>query len=171
MMIRTLSNLDDSGATQVALPIGFESTSLTYDFIGFEGADSAIIDNPDPSGINPTAKVMRSTKTNGAQFFAGTAINLDAPIDFSTSKKLRMKVWSPKSGIPIKVRLENANNSVGIELDASTTTTNAWEELEWDFSSLNTNANFVKVVVFFEFIPGLPGDGSTYYFDDIQIID
>lgn len=164
-------NVDDSGATQVALPLGFESTSLTYDFIGFEGADSAIIDNPDPSGINPTAKVMRSTKTNGAQFFAGTAISLDAPIDFSTSKKLRMKVWSPKSGIPIKVRLENANNSVGIELDASTTTTNAWEELEWDFSSFNTNANFVKAVVFFEFIPGLPGDGSTYYFDDIQIID
>jgi hypothetical protein len=164
-------NVDDSGATQVALPIGFESTTLNYDFLGFEGADSAIIGNPDPSGINPTSRVMRTTKTPGAQFFAGTLINLDAPIDFSSSQKFRMKVWSPKSGIPIRVRLENANNSVGIELDANTTTTNAWEELEWDFSSSNTNTNFVRVVVFFEFIPGLPGDGSTYYFDDIQIID
>lgn len=164
-------NVDDSQATQVALPVGFESTTLTYDIIGFEGADSAIIDNPDPSGINPTSRVLRTTKTQGAQFFAGTLLNLDAPIDFSSSQKFRMKVWSPKSGIPVRVRLENADNSVGIELDANTTTINEWEELEWDFSSFNTTADFVRVVVFFEFVPDLPGDGSTYYYDDIQIID
>tara|TARA_R110002072_G_scaffold151503_7_gene300964 strand:+ start:9937 stop:11850 length:1914 start_codon:yes stop_codon:yes gene_type:complete len=164
-------NVDDSQATQVALPIGFESTTLTYDIIGFEGADSAIIENPDPSGINPTSRVLRTTKTQGAQFFAGTLLNLDAPIDFSSSQKFRMKVWSPKSGIPVRVRLENADNSVGIELDANTTTINEWEELEWDFSSFNTTADFVRVVVFFEFVPDLPGDGSTYYYDDIQIID
>lgn len=164
-------NVDDSNATQVALPVGFESTTLNYDFLGFEGADSAIETNPLPSGINPTSRVMRSTKTPGAQFFAGTLLNLDAPIDFSSSKKFRMKILSPKSGIPIRVRLENADNSVGIELDAVTTTTNQWEELEWDFTNSNTNADFVRVVVFFEFIPNLPGDGSTYYFDDLQIID
>ena len=163
-------NVDDSSATQVALPIGFESSTLNYDFTAFEGADSEIIANPDASGINPTANVMRTTKTPGAQFFAGTFINLDAPIDFGTSEKLRMKIWSPKLGIPIRVRLENANNSIGIELDATTTTTNEWEELEWDFSNLNTSASYVRIVVFFEFIPGLPGDGSTYYWDDIQIL-
>jgi hypothetical protein len=170
-VIEPSPNVDDSQATQVALPVGFESTTLTYDFLGFEGADSAIEANPLPSGINPTSRVMRTTKTPGAQFFAGTLLNLDAPIDFSSSQKFRMKVLSPKSGIPIRVRLENADNSVGIELDANTTTLNEWEELEWDFSSFNTSANFVRVVVFFEFIPGLPGDGSTYYYDDIQIID
>lgn len=164
-------NVDDSDATEVALPIGFESTTLTYDFLGFEGADSAIIVNPDPSGINPTGNVMRSTKTPGAQFFAGTLLNLDSPIDFSSSQKFRMKVWSPKVGIPIRVRLENINNSVGIELDANTTTSNQWEELEWDFSGQTGTTDFVRVVVFFEFIPGLPGDGSTYYYDDIQILE
>lgn len=163
-------NVDDSAATQVELPIGFES-SLTYDFVGFEGADSAIEANPMPAGINPTATVMRSTKTNGSQFFAGTFINLDAPIDFSSSQKLRIKVLSPKTGIPVRVRLENADNSVGIELDANTTTQNEWEELEWDFSGMNTSASFVRVVVFFEFIVNLPGDGSTYYYDDIQILN
>ncbi len=170
-VIEPSPNVDDSQATQVALPVGFESTTLTYDFLGFEGADSAIIDNPDPSGINPTSRVMRTTKTPGAQFFAGTLLNLDAPIDFSNSQKFRMKVWSPKSGIPVRVRLENADNSVGFELDANTTTINEWEELEWDFSSLNPTADLVRVVVFFEFVPDLPGDGSTYYYDDIQIID
>ena len=164
-------NVDDSAATQVALPVGFESTSLNYVFEGFEGADSAIITNPDPTGINPTGNVMRTTKTVGAQFFAGTVLELEAPIDLSSSQKFRMKVWSPKSGIPIKVRLENADNSVGIEVDAFTTTTNEWEELEWDFAGQNNAAAFVKIVVFFEFVDPLPGDGSTYYYDDIQIID
>ncbi len=163
-------NVDDSAATQVALPIGFES-SLTYNFIGFEGANSSIEINPMATGINPTTTVMRSIKTAGAQFFAGTALELDAPIDFSTSQKFRMKIISPKAGIPIRVRLENAGNTVGIELDANTTTLNEWEELEWDFSSLNTSASYVRVVVFFEFIPSLAGDGSTYYFDDIQIVN
>ncbi|MEX0998009.1 MAG: carbohydrate-binding protein [Flavobacteriaceae bacterium] len=170
-VIEPSPNVDDSQATQVALPVGFESTTLTYDILGFEGADSAIIDNPDQSGINPTSRVLRTTKTQGAQFFAGTLLNLDAPIDFSSSQKFRMKVWSPKSGIPVRVRLENADNSVGFELDANTTTLNEWEELEWDFSSLNPTADLVRVVVFFEFVPDLPGDGSTYYYDDIQIID
>ena len=164
-------NVDDSAATQVMLPIGWESTTLTYDFLGFAGSDPAIEANPDPTGINPTARVMRTTKTVGADFFAGTFVNLDVPIDFSTSQKLRMKVWSPKLGIPVRVRLENVDNSVGIELDATTTTSNEWEELEWDFSGMNTAPDYVRVVVFFEFIPGVPGDGSTYYYDDIQIIN
>ena len=163
-------NVDDSAATQVALPIGFES-SLTYNFVGFEGADTAVEANPDQSGINPTATVMRTTKTVGAQFFAGTALELDAQVDFSTSQKFRMKVWSPKAGIPIKVRFENAANTIGIELDSNTTTMNEWEELEWDFSELNTSASYVRIVVFFEFIPGTPGDGSTYYFDDLKILE
>tara|TARA_R110002074_G_scaffold396436_1_gene585842 strand:- start:1035 stop:2999 length:1965 start_codon:yes stop_codon:yes gene_type:complete len=165
-------NVDDSAATQVELPIGFES-SLTYDFIGFEGADSDVETNSDQSGINPTQTVMRSTKTVGAQFFAGTAIQLDASVDFSTSQKVRMKVWSPKAGIPILLRFEDQNNSagVGIELVANTTTTNEWEELEWDFSTFNTTADFVRVIVFFEFVVGTTGDGSTYYFDDLKILE
>ncbi|WP_250432520.1 Ig-like domain-containing protein [Hanstruepera flava] len=165
-------NVDDSMATEVAFPIGFESTSLVYDFVGFEGADSSIQPNPMATGINPTSTVMQSIKTVGAQFFAGTALNLDSPIDFLTSQKVRMKILSPKSGIPIKVRLEDQNNTAGIEIDASTTTSDEWEELEWDFSSVyNPSIDYVRIVVFFEFVVDLPGDGSTYYFDDIQIID
>lgn len=164
--------VDDSMATEVALPVGFQSTSLVYDFVGFEGADSSIEANPMTNGINPTSFAMRSIKTAGAQFFAGTFLNLDSPIDFTTSQKFRMKVLSPKSGIPIRVRLEDQNNTAGIELDASTTTLDEWEELEWDFSGLyNPSVNYVRIVVFFEFVPGLAGDGSTYYYDDLKVID
>ena len=166
-------NVDDSAATEVALPVGFESTSLNYNLIGFEGAeDSSVQANPDPTGINPTSNVVRVVKSNGAQFFAGTILPLDSPIDFSSSQKLRLKIWSPKEGIPIRVRLEDQNNTAGIQLDSNTTTSNEWEELEWDFSnSYNPAVDYVRVVVFFEFIVNLPGDGSIYYFDDVQIVE
>jgi hypothetical protein len=166
-------NVDDSAATEVSLPIGFESTTLTYDIGFFAGADSAVEVNPDQSGINPTANVLRSFKSAGAEFFAGTTLELDSPVDFSTSQLFRMKVWSPKSGIPVRIKLENsANTAQFVELDANTTTANEWEELEWDFSGTNFNiAPLDRVVIFFEFSPGVPGDGSTYYCDDLKILN
>ncbi|WP_299124883.1 Ig-like domain-containing protein [uncultured Winogradskyella sp.] len=166
-------NVDDSAATEVSLPVGFESTTLTYQIGVFGGADSAVEVNPDQSGINPTSTILRSTKTVGAEFFAGTTLQLDAPVDFSTSQVFRMKVWSPKAGIPVRIKLENSANSAQfIELDANTTTTNEWEELEWDFSNANFNVGPLDIVViFFEFVPGTSGDGSVYYCDDLKILN
>ncbi len=166
-------NVDDSQATQVSVPIGFESTALTYDFEGFEGAASAIEGNPDQSGVNPTATVMRTTKTNGSQFFAGTLINLDAPIDFSTSEILSLKTWSPKAGIPVRLAIENQGIGADsqIVLDVNTTVESTWEELLFNFSGqINPGINYDRIVIFFEFVVDLPGDGSTYYFDDIYVI-
>jgi flagellin-like hook-associated protein FlgL len=162
----------NAGFGQVTLPLDFEDTELTYTFEGFEGADSEIIANPDTTGGNFSNRVMRSTKTNGAQFFAGTVITLDAPIDFSTDKGISIRTWSPKVNIPIRLRLENADNSVGMEIDLRTTRANAWETLTADFGSrLDPSAQYTKIIVFFEFINGLAGDGTTYYFDDIALAD
>lgn len=165
-------NVDDSAATEVALPVGFESTTLTYNFFGFEGAIPAIIPNPDPSGINPTNTVMSSLKDVGAQFFAGNVVDLDSPMDLSTTQKLRIKVWSPKANIPIRVALETAGGGNQIFIDANVTTANTWEELEFDFAgNYDPGLDYQRVIVFFEFIPNLAGDGSTYYFDDIQLLN
>ena len=93
----------------VNLPIDFElSNPANYVFLGFEGADSAIEANPDQSGINTSANVMRTTKTLGAQFYGGTFIDVDTPIDFSLSEQFKVKVWSPKLGIPIRLAVENS---------------------------------------------------------------
>lgn len=161
---------DDSDP--VELPVDFEDdANLDYDFLGFEGADSALEANPDPSGINTSATVMRTIKTEGAQFFAGTFLNLDAPIPFTTDLgALEIDTWSPKAGIPVRVRLENADNSAGVELDVNTTEVGSWETLSYDFSAVADPAvDYVRIVVFFEFIVDLPGDGSTYFFDNIDV--
>ncbi|SEQ79801.1 T9SS type A sorting domain-containing protein [Neolewinella agarilytica] len=160
------------GVAAVALPVDFESTELTYNFQGFEGADSAIEANPDQTGENTSATVMRTTKTDGAQFFAGTSLNLDTPIDFSVNKGIAIQSWSPKADIPVRIRLEDAGNSAGIELDVNTTVAGSWETLTADFTNLiNPAVNYVRVVVFYEFVVDLPGDGSTYYFDNIEVVE
>lgn len=158
-----------SGSPLVLLPIDFESEELNYDILGFEGADSSIIDNPDASGINTSGKVVQTIKTVGAQFFAGTIVPLDVPIDFSNTERIAIKTWSPKNDIPVRLKLETADGSQFVELDVNTTTTNEWEELVWDFSGTTDGIEFTKVIIFFEFVVDLAGDGATYYFDDIQL--
>ncbi|MCW5518518.1 carbohydrate binding domain-containing protein [Aureitalea sp. L0-47] len=165
-------NVDDSNAAAVSMPVGFESTTLTYDIEGFEGAASSIITNPDPTGINPTNRVVSTTKTNGSAFFAGTLLNLEVPIDFSTSEIFTMKTWSPKANIPVRLALEN--QAIGgdsqVFIDVNTSMTNQWEELVFNFTGQIDGAiAYDRVIVFFEFIPDLPGDGSTYYYDDLYI--
>ncbi|MFD0931565.1 Ig-like domain-containing protein [Psychroflexus salinarum] len=165
-------NVNDEDATQLQLPLGFESNNVSYNFTSFEGADSAVEANPSASGINPTSTVGRYTKGNGAAFFAGSFLDLSTPIDLSNNQTVNMKVYSPKANIPVRLALETAGGENQIFVDTNTTTSNEWEELEFDFSSVyNPAIDYQRVILFFEFIEGTPGDGSTYYFDDIQIID
>ena len=151
------------------LPVDFESTTIDYDLIGFEGAESAVVANPDASGENTSDTVVETIKTEGAQFFAGTAMLLDVPIDFSESESISIKTWSPKANIPVRLKLEAADPAVFVELDVNTTVESQWETLTWDFTGQTAGIDFVNVVLFFEFVADLPGDGSTYYYDDIEV--
>jgi len=151
----------------IELPVDFE-LDTDYGLIGFEGAESTVVANPDTSGANTSETVVKSVKTEGSQFYAGTAMGLDAPIDFSESEIISIKTWSPKADIPVRLKLEAAGD-VFIELDTNTTLENQWETLTWDFSGQTAGIDFTTVVVFFEFVPDLPGDGSTYYYDDIEV--
>ena len=151
----------------IELPVDFE-LDTDYGIIGFEGAESEVVSNPDLSGANTSETVVKSVKTEGSQFYAGTAMGLDTPIDFSESESISIKTWSPKANIPVRLKLEAAGG-VFVELDTNTTLENQWETLTWDFSGQTAGIDFTTVVVFFEFVPDLPGDGSTYYYDDIEV--
>ncbi len=158
-----------AGTDPVEFPVDFENANAVYDVIGFEGADSAVEANAVQGGINTSPTVLRTIKTVGAQFFAGTVLALDVPIDFSASESIVIKTYSPKADIPVRLKLENEDGSQFIELDVNTTVVDDWEELTWDFTGMTSGIDFTKVVVLFEFIVDLPGDGSTYYFDDIEV--
>lgn len=157
-----------TGADQLVLPLTFQSSTLTYTFTGFGNASATVVDNPNATGINTSTKVGSLTKANGAEVWAGAFIELQQPIDFSALSKIKMKVWSPASGITVKFKMENlANSNINIERDATTTVANGWEELTYDFSGIVNSNNYQRVVVFFDF--GNAGTGATYYFDDIKL--
>ena len=152
----------------IMLPIDFESFTVNYAFSDFGNAFGSVIDNPDASGINSSAKVGQFFKSSGSETWAGTLLTLGAPIDFSAGDQFKMKVWSPKAAAIVKLKVENLETGdISYEMDATTTTANAWEELVYDFSGIDVSQSYQKVVVFFDF--DVVGDDSYYYFDDIKL--
>jgi 5S rRNA maturation endonuclease (ribonuclease M5) len=156
-----------TGAEVLGLPLTFQSPTLVYEFGNFGGGNSIVIDNPDKSGINTSTKVGELTKGNNSEVWAGSAILMANPLNFATQTKLKMKVWSPKAGIIVKLKLENkvANDATNKEVDARTTIANGWEELTFDFAGIVNANKYQRIVVFFDF--NVKGTGAKYYFDDI----
>jgi len=153
----------------VTLPIDFESFTVNYAFTDFGNAVSSVIDNPDTTGINTSARVAQMVKTDGAETWAGAFLTLETPIDFTVNKIFKVKTWSPKAGATVKFKVENLDNGdVNMEVDAVTTVSNEWEELSFDFSAINMDNSYQKVVIFFDF--GNPGDDSYYFYDDIKLV-
>lgn len=167
----------------VTLPITFEDATVNYAVSGFGAADfgpipAEVIENPDPSGINTSANVLSVNKTADAQVWAGASIPLAAPIDFTNGSTISLKVWSPRAGTPILLKIEdsssekdeNGNPTIFVEIQVSSTLVNTWEELTFDLSSnenFSTSNSYDTVIVFPDF--GTVGKGELFYFDDIKL--
>ncbi len=156
---------------QVALPLDFESTSITYTWNDFDGGAATVIDNPQKSGINTSNKAVRMVKSAG-QVWGGSWIGLSNPIDFTTNKLFKMKVYSPRVGATVLLKVENQTNAgIFFEKTATTTVANTWEELTFDYSTVPTSNQYQHIVLIFD--NGTMGDGSanfTFLLDDIRLI-
>lgn len=154
----------------VLLPLTFESSTLNYNFSNFDGGNSTVINNPQSGGINTSAKVVRMVKSAG-QVWGGSVLPLSAPIDFSANKVFRMKVFSPRVGAKVLLKVENATNSaINFEKEVSTTVANAWEDLVFDYTAINAANQYHNIVLIFEL--GTMGDGTanfTFLLDDIRL--
>lgn len=151
-------------------------TSMIEDFEGAEPtfttfgniADIEVVANPDQSGANTTNTVAKMTKSSGAEFWAGAFFETVSPIDLASYGKINVKTWSPNAGAVVKLKLENADASITHEVDLNTTVTNQWENLLYDFSAAPI-ADYSRIVIFFDF--GNAGDGSEYYYDEIELVN
>ena len=154
----------------VLLPLTFESATLQYTFANFGGGNVTVINNPNKTGINTSNKVGRMVKS-APEVWGGSVITIGAPIDFSANKVFRMKVYSPRAGAKVLLKVENATNgAISFEKETATTVANAWEDLVFDYSTINTGNTYQKIVLIFEL--GTVGDGSanfTFLFDDIRL--
>jgi hypothetical protein len=154
----------------LALPLDFQSTTFGYPFVDFGGGNATVVNNPNSSGINTSTKVGKMVK-NAPEVYGGSFIELVNPINFSVLKTFKVKVYSPRVGAKLLLKVENATNGgISFEKEVATTTANTWEELTFDFSAINAGNFYSKVVLIFDL--GTVGDGSanfTYYFDDIRL--
>ena len=157
---------DFAGVVVSQLVEDFEATSPVFTVFG-NIADTEVVANPDSSGINTSGNVAQLTKTNGSEVWAGTFFELDSSLDLASFGQINIKTWSPKSGITVKFKLENADASITHEGDVTTTVANTWENLLYDFSDAPA-ADYIRLVIFFDF--GTAGDDSIYYYDDIELV-
>jgi hypothetical protein len=83
----------------------------------------------------------------------------------------KMKVYSPRVGAKVLLKVENKDNgALNFEKEVATTKANKWEELTFVYSAINTANFYHKVVLIFDL--GTLGDGSanfTFLFDDITL--
>ena len=150
------------------MPIDFEDPTLNYSFVDFGNAQSTVIPNPDPSGVNTSSTVGQSVKFNGAEVWAGSFLTIDEPVDFSSLNNIAVDVWTSEIGEVVKLKLENsANPDINTEVDMTTTVNQGWETLIYDFSASDLSQDYDRVVIFFDF--GNVGDDTSYYFDNIRL--
>ena len=155
---------------QISLPVDFENDQvLIEDIVNFDGGTGSVVSNPQIDDNNPSEQVGVITR-DGGNIWAGSYIELDSYLDFSTNTHISMSVYTPISGLTVKFKLEG-NNGAQTERDAYSTQSNNWETLTWSFAGEPSNT-YNKLVLMFDF--GNVGDGgenSTFYFDNINSFD
>jgi hypothetical protein len=153
----------------VAVPLNFEYP-VTYGWFDFDGGNMTVINNPQSGGINTSAKVAKMVKNPG-QPWGGSFLTLSEPIPFSISRTFKMKVFSPRVGAKVLLKVENSSNpGINFEKEVTTTVANGWEELTFDYSAINTANSYNRIVMIFEL--GTPGDGTanfTFLMDDLRL--
>lgn len=158
-------------AQNLTLPLDFESATQTYTFDDFNGGQGTLISNPQSSGINTSANVAQMVKSAG-EVWGGTAMELANPIDFSANRTFKMKVYSPRVGARVLLKIENAGNgAIAYEIEDTVKTANSWEELTFDYNYVDQNNQYSKVVIIFD--NGVMGDGSanfTFLYDDVDVV-
>jgi hypothetical protein len=155
-----------------SLPIDFETGIVDTDFLNFNGSIASVISNPQIEGINTSSTVAQVVR-NGGDFFAGSQLLLDGPINFTTLSQISMKIYTT-APVGTRIKLEIQGPNALTNLDYITTVSGTWEVASWNFYRQANNdegqpIDYNKVQFLFDF--GNVGDGtatSTFLFDDIQ---
>ncbi len=143
----------------------FEGGTADLSWSGLNGTYNGVIANPDASGINTSAGVGSYTNLPAFDYNFAKA-DLATPVDLSENSLVKMKVWS--STAPNKVLFKFEGGGKAVEKVVDITVANQWVEYSFNMSA---GENFTAMnTVLISFNPGVLGDNSTYYFDDIRLV-
>ncbi len=158
-----------SASGPTVFPLNFEPP---YQLSSFDGGDISIIDNPD-TNLNPSSTVAQMVK-NAGQPWAGSKITVDNPFVIEENLIITAKVWSPRAGLDLLIKFEDATgwpNTIATgESTATTTVANAWEELSFTLTGVDPSVDYVNLVMIMD--NGTNGDGSDnfkIFVDDISV--
>jgi hypothetical protein len=150
-----------TGYSQATLPLDFESSIPGMQ--GYDNATFTIVSNPNSLG-NSSANVGQIVKVAADQFAGGKITNVTS-LNFTnlSSSVLSMKLYTTQpAGTIIRIKLESPFTG---EVDAVTTISGAWETLTFDFGP-QASTGSADLVIMPQ--PYSPGNGNTFYFDDIE---
>jgi MYXO-CTERM domain-containing protein len=146
---------------------------------GFGGAEDARLVADPTNAANIVARVVKSAT---AESSAGVTVSTGAnntvgTIPFTTtSTRMTVRVYSPRAGIPVRLKVEDAAEPTrSVETEALTTLVNTWETLTFDFANqvagtaaLNLAYTYNRLSIFFDYgKTGAAGGSGTFYFDDV----
>ena len=79
------------------------------------------------------------------QSWGGSYITLDSRIDFSTNKTFKVKVYSPRVGAKLLLKVENlTDGNIAFDKEVATTKANEWEEGDMKNALVRVIANHMK---------------------------
>ncbi len=162
--------------TLFGFPIDFENVSTTYFFGTFGGGQAfSTVANPNASGLNTSANVGKFVR--GAEGWSGTYSPLNIPMNLAYGKKIKVLVYNPsaanigkKLNIELEASIDGPANGVGV-LKVPVTTSGAWEELVFDFSTIPAvgNAKFTQLVLRYDDDNYATGAGQILYVDNFRL--
>lgn len=157
-----------------SLPITYENPNQNYGIGGtFGGISVAIVDNPFSGGINTSSKVWKYSKNTGAASWSGTWTPMSSPnsvpINIDNGSKIKVMVYSTEVGKKLNVELEQASTGIPNQvLKVASTVANQWEELTFDFGTLNIPAGTEFRQLVFRYNDSADGLGEVVYIDNVR---
>jgi hypothetical protein len=165
----TINNDPAKGSAAVQVMEDYEYIPLNL--MKADANDSSkmeLIANPDPTGLNLSAHVIKFTRDKDGVPWGGFWSGLPTPVDVTTNKYVHVKVWKPRIS-PVKFKLEGGGaGNLEIASTNTQTLTNAWEDMVFDFSTKTGTYPTIAFMPDFNDPVNLVGD-TIIYFDDIII--
>lgn len=158
-----------AGFTQAQVVEDFEHIGLNYMLGGANDSSSMVtVANPDPTGINTSATVVKFIRDKDGVPWGGFWSSLPTPVDITTNKFVHVKVWKTRIS-PIHFKLEGgADGTLEKTSMNPQANTGMWEDIVFDFSVKTGTYPIIAFMPDFEDPLTLTED-ITIYFDDIVV--
>ncbi len=122
----------------------------------------AVINNPDATGINTSAKVGRYTK--GSSPFSTVEAVAPGIINLAGKPQYNLDIWAPAGATNVIMQLESLSGG-NKEVSRSISANEEWINVSFDFTPHQNLTDFVAMRLLFE--PGQAQSGTIFYYDNL----